>query len=255
MAIQENEIFGRKKRIPRSVGRVKSQAIDTFVELAPGDYVVHVNYGIGLFRGIERIRAAGHERDYISLEYAGEEKVFVPIEQVNLVQRYIGQDGGVLRLDKLGGKSWENRKNRVKRSVEDLAERLVRLYSRRRTAKGFAFPADTDWQAEFEAGFPCQETEDQLRAIEDVKHDMESPQPMDRLVCGDVGLREDGGGPARRLQGGDGRQAGGDARAHHHPGRAALRDLPGAVPELPGAHGHAVPLRAPPGAEEGDRAG
>jgi transcription-repair coupling factor (superfamily II helicase) len=187
MVIEESEIFGRKKRIPRSVGRVKSQAIDTFVELTAGDYVVHVNYGIGIFRGIERILAAGHERDYIHLEYAEGEKVYIPIEQVNLIQRYIGQEEGVLRLDRIGGKSWENKKNRVKRSVEDLAQRLVRLYSRRRAAHGFAFPPDTDWQAEFEAGFPYQETEDQLRAIEEVKLDMESPVPMDRLVVGDVG--------------------------------------------------------------------
>jgi len=187
MLILESEIFGRRKRRPASVKRAKSAAIDTFVELNPGDLVVHVNYGIGRFRGIDRITAAGTERDYIQLDYANEETVFIPIEQVNLVQRYIGQEGHVPKLDVLGGRSWERRKSRVQSSVEDLAERLVALYARRKAAKGFAYPEDTDWQLEFEAEFPYEETEDQLRSIEEVKADMEKPSPMDRLVCGDVG--------------------------------------------------------------------
>ncbi|MDR3161009.1 MAG: transcription-repair coupling factor [Spirochaetaceae bacterium] len=187
MVIQENEIFGRRKRLPRSSKQVRSSPIDTFVELNPGDYVVHVNYGIGLFKGIERIKTQGHERDYIKLEYLEEEVVFVPIEQVNLVQRYIGNEGAPPRLDKLGSKSWENRKGRVKKSVEDIAQRLLLLYSRRKAARGYAFPADTEWQALFEAAFPFEETEDQLRCVEEIKADMESVSPMDRLVCGDVG--------------------------------------------------------------------
>jgi transcription-repair coupling factor (superfamily II helicase) len=187
MAIQEHEIFGRRRRIPKSVKQAKSRVIDSFVELNPGDYVVHANYGIGRFRGIERVRAAGNERDYIHLEYAGEEFIFIPIEQVNLIQRYIGSEGNAPRLDKIGGKSWESRKNRVKQSVEDLAGRLLKLYSRRKQARGFAFPRDTEWQYEFEALFPYEETPDQLSCIEDVKSDMESPTPMDRMICGDVG--------------------------------------------------------------------
>jgi transcription-repair coupling factor (superfamily II helicase) len=187
LVIQENEIFGRRKRPPRSLKTVRSAAIDTFVELNPGDFVVHVNYGIGLFKGIERIKALGHERDYVKLEYLGDELVFVPIEQVNMVQRYIGNEGSPPRLDKLGSKSWENRKGRVKKSVEDIAERLIELYSKRKKAQGFAFPGDTEWQTMFEASFPFEETEDQLRCVEEIKADMESPHPMDRLVCGDVG--------------------------------------------------------------------
>jgi len=187
LVIQENEIFGRKKRIPRSVGTAPSQAIDSFVDLAPGDYVVHLQYGIGLFNGIERLKAAGHERDYIALSYAGGEHVFLPIEQVNLIQRYIGQEGRQPKLDKLGGRGWQSKKERVRRSVEDMARRLLALYSRRRAGQGYAFPPDTDWQSEFEARFPYPETADQLKAIEEVKLDMESPRPMDRLVCGDVG--------------------------------------------------------------------
>ena len=187
MIIQENEIFGRRRRPPASVKKARTRSIDTFVELNQGDLVVHVNYGIGRFKGIDRIKALGTERDYIKLEYAGEEHIFIPIEQVNLIQRYIGQEGRAPRLDTLGGKSWDRRKSRVRKSVEDLAEHLIDLYAKRRKAKGYAFPDDTDWQIEFEAEFPYEETEDQLRAIEDVKADMEKPLPMDRLVCGDVG--------------------------------------------------------------------
>jgi transcription-repair coupling factor (superfamily II helicase) len=188
LIVHESEIFGRKKRVAKSLHHAKSAVIDTFVELNPGDYVVHVNYGIGRFLGIERMRIMGNDRDYIKLEYAGEETVFIPIEQVNLVQRYIGNEGNDPRLDKIGSKSWEGRKSRVKKSVEDLAERLIRLYSRRKAAKGFAFPVDSDWQTAFEAAFPYEETEDQLRVVEEIKKDMESPEPMDRMVCGDVGF-------------------------------------------------------------------
>jgi transcription-repair coupling factor (superfamily II helicase) len=185
VAIQEAEIFGRKRRIPRSVATAKSAPIDTFVDLAPGDCVVHLHHGIGRFQGIERLRVGGNERDYVCLVYAGEERVFLPIEQVNLIQRYMGQDSP--KLDRLGGKGWQNRKEKVRRSVEDMARRLAALYARRGSAQGYAFPPDTDWQSEFEARFPYQETEDQLKAIEAVKLDMESQKPMDRLICGDVG--------------------------------------------------------------------
>lgn len=186
--IQENEIFGRRKRVPQSVKRAKTEIIDTFVELNPGDYVVHVNYGIGKFHGIERITAAGTERDYIQLEYGDEEMIFIPIEQVNLVQKYIGADGAAPRLDRIGGRSWETRKNKVKKSVEDLAERLIKLYSRRQKVRGFGFPEDTEWQVEFEAAFPYEETPDQLTCIRQVKEDMEANRPMDRMICGDVGF-------------------------------------------------------------------
>jgi len=187
LIIQEGEIFGRRRHIPRSVKHAKSAVIDTFVELNPGDYVVHVNYGIGRFEGIERVRAMGNERDYIKIMYADEETVFIPIEQVNLVQRYIGSEGEAPRLDRLGSKSWENRKNKVKKSVEDIAARLIDLYSKRKATSGFPFPKDGEWQTAFEAAFPYEETEDQLTVSAEIKLDMEKPSPMDRLVCGDVG--------------------------------------------------------------------
>lgn len=187
LVIQENEIFGRKKYIPKSLNHVKSSVIDTFVDLNPGDYIVHVNYGIGIFKGIERVKTSGNERDYIKLEYAGEEFAFVPIEQVNLIQRYIGSEGNAPRIDTIGSKSWENRKNKVKKAVEDLAQKLIDLYSRRKTSVGFAFPKDTEWQIAFEAAFPYEDTPDQISVTKEIKADMEKPVPMDRLVCGDVG--------------------------------------------------------------------
>ncbi len=188
IAIQENEIFGRKKRPPASVKKAKSSPIDSFVELNKGDFVVHINYGIGRFVGIDRIKTAGTERDYIELEYAEEETLYIPIEQVNMIQRYIGGEGNVPHLDHLGGKSWEARKARARRAAEELAQRLIKLYSRRKNAPGYAFPSDSDMQMEFEAAFPYDETDDQLRCIEEVKADMEKPNPMDRLICGDVGF-------------------------------------------------------------------
>ena len=187
LVIQENEIFGRRKYVPKSVNKAKSQVIDTFVELNPGDYVVHVNWGIGLFHGIERVKSFGNERDYIKLEYADQEFAFVPIEQVNLVQRYIGNEGEKPRLDRMGSKSWENRKSRVQKAVEDLAQKLIDLYSRRKASVGYAFPKEKEWQSAFEAAFPYEDTPDQITVTEEVKADMEKPVPMDRLICGDVG--------------------------------------------------------------------
>jgi len=187
LVVQENEIFGRRKRVPKSLRTTRSVAIDTFVELSPGDFVVHVNWGIGRFASIERMKVLGLERDYIKVEYAESEVVFVPIEQANLVQRYIGNEGEAPRLDRLGSKSWETRKAKVQASVAQLAERLIRIYARRKAARGYAFPPDNDWQLSFEAAFPYEETVDQIRCIQEVKADMESDKPMDRLICGDVG--------------------------------------------------------------------
>ena len=187
IVVQENEIFGRRRKAPESVSRAKSAAIETFVDLNPGDLVVHINHGIGRFEGIRRIQAAGAERDYIEILYRGDETVFVPIEQVNLVQRYIGREGTSPRLDRIGGPSWEKKKARVKKSAADLADHLIKLYARRQSAAGFAFPKDDDFQISFEAAFPWQETDDQLAAAAEVKSDMERPKPMDRLICGDVG--------------------------------------------------------------------
>ena len=187
VVIQENEIFGRRQNTPKSIRKAKSKVIDTFVELNPGDYIVHVNYGIGLFQGIERVKSMGTERDYIKLLYADDETAFVPIEQVNLVQRYIGSENEKPRLDRIGSKSWSARKSKVQQKVEEIAEKLIDLYSKRKASQGFAFPKDNEWNAAFEAAFPYEDTPDQYTATQEIKADMERPVPMDRLVCGDVG--------------------------------------------------------------------
>ena len=188
-AIQENEIFGRKKKAQKASKRVKSKPIETFVDLSPGDFVVHTNYGIGRFCGIERVKTSGTERDYIKLEYADEEFIFVPIEQVDLVQRYVGGgEAQSARLDKIGSKSWSARKARVQEKVREIAQHLIDLYSKRKASSGFPFPKDSEWTAAFEAAFPYEDTPDQYTASEDVKRDMEKPVPMDRLICGDVGF-------------------------------------------------------------------
>lgn len=187
LVIQENEIFGRRKNAPKSIRKARSQALTSFVELTPGDYIVHANYGIGLFKGIERIKALGTERDYIKLEYAGEDFVFVPIEQVNHVSRYIGSNDEKPRIDTIGSKSWSQRKEKVQKKVEEIAEKLIDLYSKRKASKGFPFPKDGEWAAAFEAAFPYEDTPDQATATREIKEDMESLVPMDRLVCGDVG--------------------------------------------------------------------
>jgi len=187
LVIVENEIFRRKKRIARVLRGAETEKIDSFIDLEEGDFVVHLRHGIGCFLGIERVKSSSFERDYIKLEYADKELLFLPVEQVNLIDRYVAPGGRRPRLDKIGGRSWAHRKEKVKRAVAELAERLLKLYSVRKSAPGFAFPKDTEWQEQFEAGFPYEETRDQLTCINDVKRDMERPSPMDRLVCGDVG--------------------------------------------------------------------
>lgn len=183
IVICENEIFGRKKQVVKTLQHTSTSAIDSFVELKEGDYVVHVNYGIGRFLKIDRVR----ERDYIKIQFADNENLYVPIEQANLVQRYIGSAGQAPKIDKLGSSGWENKKAKARKSAEDMAKQLIELYARRKNSKGFPFAKDNDWQIRFEAEFEFDETEDQLACIQDVKDDMESPAVMDRLICGDVG--------------------------------------------------------------------
>jgi len=187
IVICEHEIFGRRRKSVKTVHHASVSPLDTFVDLEPGDFVVHINYGIGIFRKIDRIKAAGKVRDYIQIEYAGQEQVFIPIEQANLVQRFIGRDGSAPRLDTIGGTSWETKKRKARKNAEDLAARLITLYARRRQAVGTAMAKDTDWQLQFEAMFPYDETDDQITCMQDIKADMEQPVVMDRLICGDVG--------------------------------------------------------------------
>ena len=167
----------------------KSDPIRSLADLTPGDYVVHVTHGIGVFEGIIKREIHGVVKDYIKIRYAGTDMLFVPVTQLDLVSKYIGggEDGGV-RLNKLNSAEWSKTKARVKKAVADMADELIRLYAQRMQAKGYAFDPDNDWQREFEARFPYEETDDQLRCIDEIKHDMERPQPMDRLLCGDVGF-------------------------------------------------------------------
>ena len=185
--ICDHEIFGRRKQIIKTLHKVQTSPLDSFVDLNEGDYVVHINYGVGQFEKIERVTTSGKERDYIKIVYANNERLFVPIEQANLIQRYIGSEGGKPTLDRIGAIGWENKKAKARKAAEKLALNLVQLYARRQSSRGFPFPKDTDWQLEFEASFPFEETFDQIVCIEDVKKDMESPIVMDRLICGDVG--------------------------------------------------------------------
>ncbi len=186
--INDYEIFGKKTKISKHFYKKRTELIDSFIDLKPGDYVVEVHHGVGRFLGVERVSVMGAQRDYIAIQYADEEKIFVPVEQLNFVQKYISAGLGNPKLDKIGSKGWSKTKEKVRRAVESLARELVQLYSERQKVKGFKFSPDLPWQKEFEAKFPYDETEDQLLTIEEVKRDMESDKIMDRLVCGDVGF-------------------------------------------------------------------
>lgn len=185
--ILDQEIFGRRKRRAKALVETVSSPLDSFVSLNPGDYVVHINYGIGQFEKIERVKSRDTERDYIKIRYSEDEVLYVPIEQTNLVQKYIGNDGRPPQLDKMGSLSWTKKKEKARKSASDIANELLHLYAQRKNSHGFPFLKDNDWQLTFEAGFPFTETPDQVKCIEEIKSDMESDICMDRLVCGDVG--------------------------------------------------------------------
>ncbi|MCL6595876.1 MAG: transcription-repair coupling factor [Firmicutes bacterium] len=180
------EIQGRKRRRGRSPS-APGTAI-RLGELAVGDVVVHVHHGIGRYVGMKPMKIDGRDREYLEIEYAGGDRVFVPTDQISLVQKYIGPEGKEPRLSRLGGGDWHRTKARVRESVRDMAQELIRLYAAREALPGHAFSPDQPWQRELEDSFPYEETPDQLRAIAEIKADMERPRPMDRLLCGDVGF-------------------------------------------------------------------
>jgi transcription-repair coupling factor (superfamily II helicase) len=186
--LTDGEIFGWRRPAPRRpFHRRKAAPESTFSDLSAGDYVVHVEHGIGVFRGLVTRAIDGGEQEYLLVEYGGEDRLFVPIYQTDRLSRYIGSDDRVPRVNSLGKARWRDVKERVKRSTEQVARELLRLYAARELIEGYAYGPDTSWQAELEASFPYYETDGQRRAIADVKSDMESPRPMDRLICGDVG--------------------------------------------------------------------
>lgn len=183
----ERELFGRRKkrRFNRSAGAAK---LDHFRDLAVGDYVVHVNYGIGKYAGVETLTVGGIHRDYFLIRYGGEDKLYVPTDQADLLQKYLAPDGDMPRLHKLGGTEWQKTKARAQAATREMAGELLTLYAARQATPGYAFAPDTPWQQEFEEAFPYEETPDQLQAVREIKQDMEKPVPMDRLLCGDVGF-------------------------------------------------------------------
>lgn len=184
--LTERELLGKTTKHSRTAKKQDTD-LTAFVELKPGDYIVHTNHGVGRFVGIERVTADSVTADYLKIEYAAGDKLFIPVEQMHLVQKYIGSDSGSPKLNRLGGNQWEKTKAKVRASVQDMADELLRLYAAREQATGFAFSADTNWQREFEDAFEYEETTGQLAALEEIKRDMQSPKPMDRLLCGDVG--------------------------------------------------------------------
>ncbi len=187
---KKDAVLRMKRREISSKYKNSTQKIISYADLNVGDYVVHASYGIGIFCGIESISDKGVTKDYIKIKYAGTDVLFVPVGSLDMVSKYIGAgaDDNKLKLSKLSTNDWSRAKQSVKKEVKQMAEKLVKLYAERKEAKGFAFSPDTEWQEEFESGFEYEETDGQLQAISEIKADMESTSPMDRLLCGDVGF-------------------------------------------------------------------
>ena len=187
LVISADEIVEGEKRKTYKNSAFKQGEKVVFADLKIGDYVVHQTYGIGIFIGVNTITADGTTKDYIKIKYYGDDILYVPTNQLDSIRKYIGGDEGGLKVNKLGNKEWLNTKARVKKNLREVAQELIELYAKREKAQGYAFSKDTPWQTQFEESFPYQETDDQLRCIEEVKKDMEQSKPMDRLLCGDVG--------------------------------------------------------------------
>lgn len=186
--LTEKELFNKvKKRQPSRQKMSNAERLKSYTELAPGDFVVHVNHGIGQYTGMETIERNGIHQDYISILYQDSAKLFIPVTQLHLVQKYVSSESKTPKVNKLGGTEWAKTKNKVASRVEDIADELIELYANREAEKGYAFPPDNQDQIEFENSFPYTETDDQLRSIAEVKKDMEKEKPMDRLLVGDVG--------------------------------------------------------------------
>ena len=188
--ICENDIFTGSKTLNRKKKSKKSSQakIQSFSDMKTGDYVVHENHGIGRFLGIEQLTVQGDKKDYIKIKYAGNDMLYVPVEQMDIVQKYIGSDGVTPKINKLSSGEWKATKAKAKAAIAEMASELLELYAKRKMKPGHAFSEDTVWQKEFEDSFPYEETSDQLRSVSEIKEDMERPVAMDRLLCGDVGF-------------------------------------------------------------------
>ena len=187
VVIAESDIFGQEQKKKKKRRRYEGKRINSFTELSVGDFVVHENHGLGVYRGIEKVVVDKVTKDYMKIEYAGTSCLYVPATQLDVIQKYADGDAKPPKLNKLGTQEWNRTKTRVKTAVRAIAQDLVKLYAQRQRKEGFVYGEDTVWQREFEEMFPFEETEDQLLAIDAVKQDMESRKIMDRLICGDVG--------------------------------------------------------------------
>lgn len=186
--ITERETFTKKVTKARRRQKLSNaERIKSYSELNVGDLVVHVSHGIGKYLGVETLSVNNMNQDYVHISYAGNDKLYVPVEQIDQIQKYVGSEDKDPKIYKLGGQDWKKVKRKVQSSVEDIADDLIKLYAERESSKGHAFSEDSTEQREFESSFPYQETEDQVKAIEEIKEDMEKERPMDRLLCGDVG--------------------------------------------------------------------
>ena len=245
--IASGDVYGAKS----AKGKPKKQQgskIASFTDLNVGDYVVHETHGIGIYQGTKRLTSEGASRDYLLVQYLGSDKLYIPVDHLDRIQKYIGGgEGAAPKLSRLGGKDWDKQKSKVRESLKELAFDLVKLYAERQKNRGYAFGPDTPWQQEFEENFPYDETPDQLQATEEIKRDMEradGPPALRRR-----GLRQNGGCAARGVQGRDGRQAGRHPRADDHPRPAALQHADAPDGGLPRARGRAQPLPLGQGAE------
>ncbi|WP_425335434.1 transcription-repair coupling factor [Salipaludibacillus daqingensis] len=188
IVITEEEVFTKKNRRPKRRQKLSNaERIKSYSELKVGDWVVHVNHGIGKYLGIDTLKVGDIHKDYMHISYAGNDKLYVPVDQIDQVQKYVGSEDKDPKMYALGGSDWKKVKKKVKSSVEDIAEDLIKVSAERERSKGHAFSKDGPEQQEFEGSFPYQETEDQIQSIEEIKQDMERERPMDRLLCGDVG--------------------------------------------------------------------
>ncbi len=194
--LTEEEIFGERRRLSEGKGRASATstswergtpAVSSYRELRDDDFIVHIDYGVGHYRGLRHLKIWGVSNDYLLLEYQDGDKLYLPVDRLNLIQRYIGGDGKPPRLDKLGSHSWERAKKRAKAAVSEMVKELLDLYAARQVFEGFRFPPLDQFYKEFEATFEYEETPDQMLAIDEVMRDMDRPKPMDRLICGDVG--------------------------------------------------------------------
>src|SRR6056297_277816 len=189
--LSEMDVFGVEKKHKRISSKSKKRAITSFTDLKPGDYVVHENHGIGQFIAMKQLEVEEIKKDYLQLAYKKGDFLYVPVNQMGLIQKYLGSNNANPKLNGLGGTEWQKTKQRARKSIEDLTEGLLDLYAKRKTASEHAFMPDSNWQREFEDLFEYDETPDQIKVIDEIKKDMGRPKPMDRLLCGmsDTGRR------------------------------------------------------------------